>query len=174
MVKDSTKRQRKLNTTAVPSSPAKSAKWYRETTLFQELRLREHSWRDIADLASAELGYSIGPEKVRKRVMSQWAERVALSADEALASELALLARVQDAAIDLVESEPIEVQNSKGDTLGMNYGAKATGIGHLVRISESRRKLLGLDKPAKTDLLVTSSESADETARALLAELDGS
>ncbi|NUP23448.1 MAG: hypothetical protein HOZ81_46820 [Streptomyces sp.] len=114
------------------------------------LRSRGLSYRQIA----AELG--MHPSSAYAAVQRAMAEVIAEPASEALAFELARLDELHRAALGVLERRHVTVSNGRviyvDDKPLLDDGPVLQAIDRLVKISESRRRLLGLDQPAKTQV----------------------
>lgn len=115
------------------------------------LRSRGHTYQHIAE----QLGFS-NKGTAYHAVQRALAEVVAEPAAEAVQFELDRLDQLHRAALAVMEAEHITVNNGKvielhGQPLP-DDGPVLAAIDRLVRISESRRKLLGLDSPVKTQI----------------------
>jgi hypothetical protein len=114
------------------------------------LRSKGKSYRQIA----AALGCDVHvAHSAVKRVI---AEIITEPAEAAIAFELERLDRLHRAAMKVLERHHVTVSNGKvvevdGQPL-LDDGPVLSAIDRLVRISESRRKLLGLDQPAKMNV----------------------
>jgi hypothetical protein len=114
------------------------------------LRSRGMTYRQIA----AHLGVTVG--NAHAAVQRALAEVIAEPAADALAFELERLDQLYQAALKVLEAQHITVSNGRVVELDgvplPDDGPVLQAIDRLVRISESRRKLLGLDQPAKTQV----------------------
>jgi hypothetical protein len=114
------------------------------------LRATGKSYRQIA----AELGCDV--HTAHDAVTRAIATVVAEPAEAAIHFELDRLDRLHRAAMQVLERHHVTVSNGKvieldGQPL-LDDGPVLSAIDRLVRISESRRKLLGLDQPAKMNV----------------------
>jgi DNA-binding CsgD family transcriptional regulator len=112
------------------------------------LRGRGLSYRQIG----AQL--NIDPSTAYRAVKRALAEIVAEPAADAVAFELERLDTLYARALEVMERHHVAVSNGRvvaldGEPL-QDDGPVLAAITALVRISESRRKLLGLDSPTKT------------------------
>lgn len=103
-------------------------------------------------------------------------------ADQARAVELARLETLHDAALGVLQRRHLTVSHGRIITVKdddghdvplIDDGPVLQAIDRIVRISESRRKLLGLDAPARVDLTMEAIDAAlaeadDELAAARL------
>jgi len=133
------------------------------------LRARGQSYRAIGEA----LGISQG--SAHDAVQRALRATVAEAAADARALELERLDALYEAAMAVLEREHVTVSNGKvirlnGEPLPDDAPVLAA-IDRLLRVSESRRKLLGLDAPAR----LKAEVSADRTARILdlAAQLSG-
>jgi len=115
------------------------------------LRGRGLSYRAIA----AEMGWS-HPSSAYEAVARAIAEVITEPAEAALQIELDRLDLAYRTTLAVLEREHVTVSNGKVITLGgeplQDDGPILAAVDRLVRISESRRKLLGLDQPAKVSV----------------------
>jgi hypothetical protein len=115
------------------------------------MRSRGHTYQQIAD----QLGFS-NKGTAYAAVHRAMAEVVAEPAAEAVQFELDRLDQMHQAALKVLEGHHVTVSNGKVVTLDdvplQDDGPVLAAIDRLVRISESRRKLLGLDSPVKTQI----------------------
>jgi hypothetical protein len=115
-----------------------------------QLRSRGMSYRQIA----AELG--VDTHTAHNDVQSALAAIVAEPAAAAQALELERLDAMYARALQVMEAHHVTVSNGRVVTLDdsplPDDGPVLAAINTLVRISESRRKLLGLDSPVKTQI----------------------
>lgn len=116
-----------------------------------ELRGQGKSYRQI----SKELGYA-SMDGAYRAVQRCLAEIVAEPAAEALKMELERLDTMHAAAMRVLEGKHLTVSNGRvvmlNDQPLPDDGPVLQAIDRLVRISESRRKLLGLDAAKKVDV----------------------
>jgi hypothetical protein len=114
------------------------------------LRSRGLSYRQIA----AQLGMDVG--NAHRAVQRAMAAIVAEPAADAIAFELDRLDQLYRAALAVLEARHITVSNGRVVELDgvplPDDGPVLQAIDRLVRISESRRKLLGLDQPVKAQV----------------------
>lgn len=85
-------------------------------------------------------------------------------AEQARAVELARLEALHDKAMEILESQHVTVSNGQivrldGQPLP-DSGPVLAAINTLVKVSESRRKLLGIDAPAKMELTLEAINAA--------------
>lgn len=115
------------------------------------LRGRGQTYRQIA----AAMGWS-HPQSAHDAVRRARASIVTEAAEESIAFELDRLDEMHQAALRVLEAHHIVVSNGKVIDLGgvplEDHGPVLAAIDRVVKISESRRRLLGLDQPAKTQL----------------------
>jgi hypothetical protein len=143
---------------ADPIEPARgtNGKWTRTVEGIERdaaaarLRSEGKSYRQIA----AELGCDL--HTAHDAVQRAIAAVVAEPAAAAIHFELDRLDRLHRAAMEVLERHHVTVSNGKvivvdGEPL-LDDGPVLAAIDRLVRISESRRKLLGLDQPAKMNV----------------------
>lgn len=114
------------------------------------LRSRGLSYRQIAE----QLGMSVS--SAHDAVRRAMAAVIAEPASDAIAFELDRLDRMYQAALKVLESHHVTVSQGKVVELDgvplEDDGPVLAAIDRMVKISESRRKLLGLDQPAKTQV----------------------
>lgn len=115
------------------------------------MRSRGHTYQEIAD----QLGFS-NKGTAYAAVHRAIAEVVAEPAADAVAFELERLDQLHQAALKVLESHHVIVNNGKVIELNgrplPDDGPVLAAIDRLLRISESRRKLLGLDQPTKQQI----------------------
>lgn len=131
-------------------------KWVRDVTTIERdaectrLRSRGLSYRAIAN----ELGIDV--HSAHEGVQRCLAETLTEAATELRQIELERLDTLYAAATAVLEREHITVNNGKviyqGDTPLADDAPVLAAIDRLLKISESRRKLLGLDSPEKVSL----------------------
>jgi len=109
------------------------------------LRSRSMSYRQIAEALG--ISVSMAYEGVRRAL----AGLVAEPAEAVLEMELRKLDRLERAALRVLEADH-EVVYQGGRTGIRDDGPRLAAVATLQRLSESRRKLLGLDQPARVDL----------------------
>lgn len=124
-----------------------------------ELRKAGHSYRAIG----AELGMSEAQaHRDVKAALTRLAQMELASADELRTMELTRLDTLAVEAMRVLLATHPLISGGKvlsgfteeGTAIGLtDDGPKLAAIERLIRISESRRKLLGLDAPAKTALM---------------------
>jgi hypothetical protein len=128
------------------------AKVTQERVACWELRLQGHSFAAITALVPGILGYPISEPTVRRRVHDHGEELEAGPREAYLRYELDRLDRLTAA---------VSTAAFAGD-----LGA----VDRLLKISESRRRLLGLDAAVKVDATVTEVTQADLELQELLRE----
>jgi len=115
-----------------------------------QLRSRGWTYQQIGDELGTDKGTAF---EAVKRAM---AEVIAEPAADALQFELERLDLAHREAMAVLEREHVLVSNGKVVTVDdvplRDDGPVLAAIDRLVRISESRRKLLGLDQPTKTQV----------------------
>lgn len=157
-----------------------------------ERRLERMTMRDIADLTGRPrdeggLGYALSFPTVSRRV--RWYHALLLeseseSRDEARGREVELLDKTTRAAADLVD--PVDrAATAKRRAVVASMGGDPDDPGNVVlrddavrlralklltEVSESRRKLLGLDAPTEHHIDVTVTDAATAELNAMLAE----
>ncbi|MEU8275711.1 hypothetical protein ACFYOK_10780 [Microbispora bryophytorum] len=143
-----------------PYNRGNSAQTAEQAAQAYELRLSGASFRTIASV----LGVSVST--AHDRVTSAIAERVDPLADQYRAVELDRLDALTARAWRIMTSDHIVVQHGKivrdedGNPV-KDDGPVIAAIGVLVRISERRSKLLGLDAAVKVDAQVTPVDPKD-------------
>ncbi|PBC71566.1 hypothetical protein BX265_6176 [Streptomyces sp. TLI_235] len=115
-----------------------------------ELRSRGRTYRQIAE----ELGIDV--HRAYDAVQKAMADVVREPAAAAVEFELERLDEAHRRALEVLERRHITVSNGKavehdGKPL-LDDGPVLAAIDRIVKISESRRKLLGLDQPAKQQI----------------------
>jgi hypothetical protein len=109
-----------------------------------ELRSRSWTYRQIA----AELGISMS--QAQDGVKRALAEIIAEPAETLRQVELEKLDRLERAALDVLSTTHHVVY--QGQTTGIeDDGPRLAAVAELRRLTESRRKLLGLDQPAQIE-----------------------
>lgn len=165
----------------------------REARWCYERRLERMTMRDIAELSSLHpddggLGNRISTQTVHRRVKHYHAQMLELETetrDEARGREIELLDKTSRAAADLVD--PVDrAATAKRRAVVASMGGNPDDPGNvilrddtvrlralklLVEVSDSRRKLLGLDAPAEHNLNVTVTDAATAELNAMLAEV---
>lgn len=165
----------------------------REARWCYERRLERMTMRDIAELSSLHpddggLGNRISTQTVHRRVKHYHAQMLKLETetrDEARGREIELLDKTSRAAADLVD--PVDrAATAKRRAVVASMGGNPDDPGNvilrddtvrlralklLVEVSDSRRKLLGLDAPAEHNLNVTVTDAATAELNAMLAEV---
>lgn len=164
----------------------------REARWCYERRLERMTMRDIAELAARHpdeggLGHSISAQTVHRRVKHYHAQMLELeseSRDEARGREIELLDKTSRAAADLVD--PVDRAataklravaqargtdpNDPGLVVLREDAVRLRALKLLVEVSDSRRKLLGLDAPTEHKLDITVTDAATAELNAMLAE----
>lgn len=165
----------------------------REARWCYERRLERMTMRDIAELAAKHpddggLGHPISAQTVHRRVKHYHAQMLELeseSRDEARGREIELLDKTTRAAADLVD--PVDrAATARAQARARHLGGDPTdpslvilredavrlrALKLLVEVSDSRRKLLGLDAPAEHNVNVTVTDAATAELNAMLAEV---
>lgn len=136
-----------------------------------ELRLRGLSIRRIA----AELDMPKSTVDLRLRaVFDQFHEDSAAMRDQWIAMELERLDAAQVAVIAVLESNHLVVSDGRVVRMDglpiLDSGPVLAAVDRLVRISESRRRLLGLDAPSKHQVTHTDAD-LDAAVRELAEQL---
>jgi hypothetical protein len=114
------------------------------------MRSRGMSYRDIARALEIDV------KTAHTAVKHAMQDVVREAAEDAVQFELDRLDEMHRAALKVLERHHIVVSNGQvvrldGEAL-QDDGPVLSAIDRIVRISESRRKLLGLDQPAKTQV----------------------
>lgn len=149
-----------------------NSRFSEEETACWELRLRGYSLRRIA----AELGISKSTVDLRIRAVGdEYHEDVVAMRDQYIQMELERLDTAQSVVVTILEANHLVVSEGhvvrlEGAPL-LDPGPVLAAIREFRMLSESRRKLLGLDAPAKhqvvhstSDLDAALRELADEVA----------
>jgi hypothetical protein len=108
-----------------------------------ELRSRSYSYRRIA----AELGIDVA--SAYRAVQRGLRDIVEEAAEEVRKLELDKLDRLEEEALDILAARHPVVSHGRVLADVEDDGPKLAAIQVLLRVTESRRKLLGLDQPAK-------------------------
>lgn len=128
-----------------------------EQRVCYELRLVGHSMREVARLASEQLGWTVSLATAQRRVENEGLQRVA-PAEKALRElELDRLDRYLLAA----ETIAHEATDPKD---------KMAALDRAMKVQERRAKLLGLDAPERHDVTVHEVDPADAELAALVRE----
>lgn len=124
------------------------------------LRLRGYTWQEVAD----QVGYS----------SRQAAQRGAAALLDRIETEdVAAYRAVEEARLDLVWRKQLEhLEQFRPSQSGVGLSAVASAVSALVRVSERRSKLLGLDAPTKVDV-GASDVDLDSAVAAIMSALDG-
>ncbi|MGJ6963274.1 hypothetical protein ACSDR0_15315 [Streptosporangium sp. G11] len=154
-----------------PHARGNSAQAAEETAAAYELRLTGLTLREIG----ARLG--IAPSTVHLRITAALAERVDPLVDQYRTVELDRLDRLTVKAWEVLERDHVVVQHGKivrdeeGNPL-RDDGPVLAAVGTLLRISERRSKLLGLDAPIPLaiDAHVHQVDPADIELAQMIAE----
>lgn len=146
-----------------------SAQAAEESRAAYQLRLTGATYRDIA----ARLG--LGLATVHARIETHIAEQVNPLAAELRQLELDRLDALSLKAYEVLESDHVVVQHGKivRDEQGQpvkDHGPVLAAIDRLVRISERRSRLLGLDSPVKVDAHIERLEPGDIELHQMIAE----
>lgn len=165
----------------------------RESRWCYERRLERMTMRDIADLAARHpdeggLGNRISAQTVHRRIKHYHEQMLELESEthaEARGREIELLDKTSRAAADLVD--PVDraatakmraVAQARGDdpndprlVVLRDDTVRVRALKLLVEVSDSRRKLLGLDAPAEHNVNVTVTDAATAELNAMLAEV---
>lgn len=102
-----------------------------------------------------------------ERVHRAWRDTLTEPAERARAVELARLEEIHDAAMAVLLREHITVshghvvKDDDGNPI-LDDGPRLAAIDRLRQVSESRRKLLGLDAPAKQEVTNINPPQSDE------------
>ncbi|HYS41928.1 MAG TPA: hypothetical protein VEO01_40440 [Pseudonocardiaceae bacterium] len=133
------------------------------------LRARGQSYRAIA----AELGY-VDHAGARKAVQRALVAIVAEPAEEVRALQLEQLDRLALAALGVLERNHVTVSHGRiirddNEQPILDDGPVLTAIDRLLKIQERRAKLLGLDAPARHE--VVTLDALDDEIERLTAEL---
>lgn len=171
----------------------------REARWCYERRLERMTVRDMSDLAARPveqggLGYPLSPATVSRRVRHYHAAMLELESetrDEARGRELELLDKTTRAAADLVDAVDqaatakararAEYLRSIGSDMAPDPrdpglvvlredAVRLRALKLLAEVSESRRKLMGLDAPTEHKIDVTVTDAATAELNAMLAE----
>ena len=171
----------------------------REARWCYERRLERMTVRDIAELSARPrddggFGYGISPATVSRRVRWYHAQMLELeseSRDEARGREIELLDKTTRAAADLVDPvdraataklravaeyqrkhDPEHAPDPDSPALVVlrEDAVRLRALRLLVEVSDSRRKLLGLDAPTEHKIDVTVTDAATAELNAMLAE----
>lgn len=126
------------------------------------LRVAGYTYEQIAET----MGYS-SAALVRndvKRALDRYVEEQKRPIEELRARELAALDRAQQVVTEVMESDHLKVNNGQvvmyhdpergEDVKLLDEGPKLAAVDRVVKISESRRKLLGQDAPSKVETQV--------------------
>jgi hypothetical protein len=126
----------------------------REANIARSIELR------IAGLSLAQIGRELGVTeatacKYVKTALSRLNERALDNADHLRAIELERLDKLQRAAERVLSKNHVIISGGKvvcnGDAQLTDDGPVLQAIDRLLRIAESRRRLLGLDSPARVE-----------------------
>lgn len=128
----------------------------REREVCFELRLRGHSIRETAELASQELGWSISGPTAWRRIEEEGLLRVEPAEEALRAQELARLDRY------LVALETAALSDDPKD--------KVAAVNSALKLQERRAKLLGLDAPQRAEVTVQELGEQDVELAAMIRE----
>lgn len=128
-----------------------------EQRVCYELRLLGHPIREVARLASEELGWSLSHQTAHRRIEAEGLQRVQPAEDALRTMELDRLDRY------LLATERIahEAADPKDALAAMDRA---------LRIQERRAKLLGLDAPDRAEFTVHEVDKADAELAAMVRE----
>jgi len=126
-----------------------------EQRVCYELRLLGHPIREVARLASEELGWNVSEEVARRRIEAEGLQRVQPAEDALRSMELDRLDRY------LLATEKIAYEAPDGPT-------KLAALDRALKVQERRSKLLGLDAPTRTDVTVTEADPRDGELAAMI------
>jgi hypothetical protein len=131
-----------------------------------ELRLRGRTLRQIAD----DMGCSTG--KVQDLLREEIKLREDPLVDKVRQFELDRLDGYQQACMYVLDNPGVPVRDEASGVLHVIVDDRKilNAIDRLVRISESRRKLLGIDAPIKTHVEVTETTQQDLEIQELIRE----
>jgi len=119
-----------------------------EQRLCYEYRLLGHTIREIAVLASADLGWSISRDTVHRRIEAEGLQNVQ-PAEEAL----------RTLELDRLDRYLLAAERVAGTTKQPAVALQA--MDRCLKIQERRAKLLGLDAPERHNVLVHEVDPAD-------------
>lgn len=129
-----------------------------ETEWAYEQRLKGHTYRAIADMTAAGLGYPLSKDTVQRRIEAHLAERPTTKQDELRAVELDKLDALETAIHKIIARhhyvirgtppECVRDPEDPGQYLD-DDGAALAAFDRLLKVQERRAKLKGLDSPVE-------------------------
>jgi len=146
-----------------------------ERAFCYELRIAGLSIRKIAAVATGHFGYNIGSTKVHDLLSEETEQRVRPLREAFIDWEADRLDRVIERAFAIADKRHVAtsggtiVRDDDGNPLE-DDGPTLQALDRIIRASESRRRLFGLDVPTKVDATVVETTQQDLELQQLIAE----
>lgn len=151
----------------------KESRQFLETMYFHEARLSGFTYEQIASLASTHFGRPISARKVATRLNLYRTERIAEDREQLRQIEADRLDRMMTKLDKLLDGREVKDRET-GEVIAVDHEDQLKAVTAIIRISERRSKLLGLDAPVEGNLTVTTRDQATAELEEMAREFDES